>query len=226
MRTILGLLARGSRARAAERLTDEFAVALIDQKVCEAEAGLRAAKDALASLIVRLRRERASLAGLRERKADLERRALSALDGGDEELAARAAGMIAEMEGEESLRTDTVSRLDRRTAQLRLSIERAHRRVVDLRQGAMTARAVERERAAQRRIGAAFREADPEAEALIARVMEADDPFETAEARREIDAELNGETVVAELGRRGHGAPLRPSGADVLARLRAARENA
>lgn len=226
MLTILRTLARGSVARANERLADEFAVELIDQKVREAEAGLAAAKDTLATLIVRLKRERAALADRRKRKGDLEARTLSAMERGDDDLARSGADLIAELEGEETARAHTVSRLETRTGQLRLSIERAHRRVVSLRQGAMTARSIDRERTAQRRLGKHFAQPDPEAEELIRRVMEADDPFERAEVRREIDAELRGDAIMERLGERGHGAPTRSNADTVLDRLRAKRETA
>ena len=221
MFAILQALVRGGHAQLPERMKDEFAVALIDQKVREAESALSLAKDALANLLVRLRRERAALSDLRSRITDLEERTVSALRGGNEKLATNAATLIAELQGEEEARAGTVSRLEERTSQLRLSIERAHRRVVGLRHGAMTARSIERERAAQRQLGKFLREPDPDAEQLICRVLEADDPFETEEARREIDADLNGEAIRERLAEAGHRAPTKPRAADVLARLRA-----
>ena len=221
MFAILQTLVRGGHAQLPERMKDEFAVALIDQRVREAESALSLAKDALANLLVRLRRERAALSDLRSRITDLEERTVSALRSGNGKLATNAATLIAELQGEEEARAGTVSRLEERTSQLRLSIERAHRRVVGLRQGAMTARSIERERAAQRRLGKFLREPDPDAEQLIQRVLEADDPFESDEARREIDADLNGEAIRERLAEAGHGAPTKPRAADVLARLRA-----
>ena len=57
MLNVLKTLLQGANARAEERLTDHFAIDLIEQKIREAEAGLAAAKQTLASLIVRQRNE-------------------------------------------------------------------------------------------------------------------------------------------------------------------------
>ena len=69
------------------------------------------------------------------------------------------------------------------TIRLRGSVERATRRVVDLRQGAITARAIDLERKSQTRINRAINgnSAMQEAEALIRRVADQDDPLAHSE---------------------------------------------
>ena len=221
MLAILDIIHRGLRGRAADALVDRNAIMLIEQRVREAEASLSGGKDALASLIVRQRRETASLREVEARMADLEARTVSAMKAGDEKLAASAAHTIAELEREAEARRSSVLRLETRIGQLRLSIERASRRVAQLRQGAADARSAQCERTAQARFSDLDAGADTEAEALIARVLDGDDPFELGEVRREIDRDLSGETVADRLAERGHGSPRKTDGTAVLERLRA-----
>ena len=148
----LKTLFTGANARAEEHLRDTFSIELIDQKIRESEASLKAAKLTLASLIQRQRAEIRQVESLEGRTADLMSRAKEALDGDREDLAQTAAQAVAEMENELMLRRRTLERLERRILQLRQSVETANRRIVDLKQGAMSARATKREQDIQRRL--------------------------------------------------------------------------
>lgn len=212
----------GASARAEDRVRDAFAIELIDQKVREAEANLAAAKTTLASLIQRKRAEERLLAGVDTRIDDLTRRATEALQGGREDLAERAAGTIAELENERRGRAATRDRLEARVLQLQSTVEAAHRRIVDLKQGATTARAIRREQAMQSRLTRtlAGTSAADEAETLIRRVTEADDPFEQGQILRDIDRGLSGDGIAETLEREGFGPATSSTGAAVLARLK------
>ena len=59
-----------------------------------------------------------------------------------------------------------------------------------------------------------------EAEALIARVTEGDDPFEQSEILREIDRDLTHTDMADRLADAGFGTSSRSSAASVLARLK------
>ena len=150
MLSLIRTLLSGAGARAEEALKDQFAVDLLGQHIRDAEAGLAAAKQTLASIIVRQRVEHASLDQLDRRIADLETRARSALASGVEGLADAAASAIAELENEREVRRATVQSLYEKVARMRLSIEKAHRRIVSLNQGMISARAIDAERKAQR----------------------------------------------------------------------------
>lgn len=213
----------GANARAEDRVRDAFAIELIDQKIREAESTLAAAKTTLASLIQRKRAEERMLAGLDTRIGDLTLRATEALRDGREDLAERAAGTIAELENEREVRRATLERLEVRVQQLRTTVEAAHRRIVDLKQGAIAARAIRREQAIQGRLTRTLAgpAAADEAEALIRRVTEADDPFEQGQILRDIDRGLSGEGIAETLSDEGYGPATRATRAAVLARLRA-----
>ncbi|KPP89582.1 MAG: phage shock protein A (PspA) family protein [Rhodobacteraceae bacterium HLUCCA08] len=219
-RTLSTLIA-GVSARSEDRVRDAFAIELIDQKIREADAQLKAAKAMLASLIQRQRGEQRQRDALRGRIADMTTRAAEALQAGRDDMAREAAQAIATMENERALRDTTCDRLEQKVIRLRSAIEAGHRRVIDLKQGAIRARAVRREQQMQARLSSAIgaTSASDEAEELIARVMGRDDPFEHSEILREIDSDLGHETLADRMAAQGFGAATRVTADDVLARL-------
>lgn len=221
LRTLSSLIA-GANARSTDRVRDAFAIELIDQKIREAEGAQRAAKATLASLIQRQRSETQARLALQNRITDLTGRAEEALKAGKEGMAREAAEAIAQMENERSLRDQTVERLDQKVLRLRTSIDAGHRRLLDLKQGAIQARAVRREQEIQSRLSrtAASPHAVEEAEELIARVLGKDDPFEHAEIMRDIEADLSGSNLADRMSDAGFGAATRATADNVLARLK------
>ena len=217
----LRTLILGANARAEESLRDTYAIELIDQKIREADEGLRAAKGTLASLIQRQRGEERMLATLDQRIADMTRRATEALDQGREDLATQAADALAQMENERVLRAETVLRLESKTVRLRQSVEAGHRRIIDLKQVATTARAIRREQSLIKKLPNGEASAIEEAEALIARVTNADDPFERSDILRGINRDLSHEGLADRMADEGFGPSTRVTAADVLARLKA-----
>ena len=219
----LKTLVAGANARSEEKVRDIYSIELIDQKIREAQAGLKAAKFSLASLIQRERAEIRQIEILQERVADLSTRAVEAINGKREDLAAEAAQAIADMENEVSLRQETVSRLATRIIRLRQSVETAHRRIIDLKQGAVAARAVRREQNIQSRLNRDLSGDSPmdEAADLIAGVLKKDDPFEQSEILREIEGELSNESAADRLAAQGFGPATKSTGSDVLQRLKA-----
>ncbi|MBT8419171.1 MAG: PspA/IM30 family protein [Silicimonas sp.] len=218
----LRVLFDGERARTEDRLKDTYAIELIEQRIREAESNLSSAKLTLASLIQRRRSERRLTDTLDKRIATLEDRAREALESKRDDLASEAAEAIAEMENERRIRGETIERLDTRIAQLQRSVEAAHRRIVDLKQGAITARAVRREQLMQKRLNKTFagNSAADEAEALIRRVVDQDDPFEQSEILRDIDRGLSGQGADDKLADEGFGDPNKVTAKAVLDRLK------
>lgn len=218
---LFSTLVKGANAKATETVTDAFAIDLITQKIREAEAGVGGAKQALATLILRQRSEQTALDLLLTRKTTLEDRVRQALAADNNDLAMEGAGAIAEMENEALIRQQTVTRLGEKVTRLRHSVEKAHRRVVDLRQGAITARAIDLERKSQHRLNRSLGgNAIEEAEALIRRVAEQDDPLAQAEIVEEIDDQLSHKTTEDRLAAAGFGPATKVRPEDVLARLR------
>jgi len=224
MFNLLKTLITGANAQAEEALTDRFAIDLIEQKIREADAGLSAAKNTLASLIVRQRNEERHLSRLNEEIADLEKRAGLALQDGNEGLATDAAKAIADLINEQAIRQSTVDQLNQRVLRMQAAVAKANRRIIDLRQGMISARAVDAERRAQKSLNRTIGNSTAmrDAETLINRVMTADDPLEQSDVLDEIDAGLNGASIRDRLAQAGYGDRTKVTAGDVLARLKAA----
>ncbi|PTX54780.1 phage shock protein A (PspA) family protein [Litoreibacter ponti] len=218
----LKTLMTGANARAEERVRDVYAIELIEQKIREAQNSLTAAKATLASLIQRQRGEQRQVTAIEARVSDLTDRATKALDDGNEGIASEAANAIAQLENELEVRRATLDRLDQRILRLRQSIETGHRRIIDLKQGAITAKAVRYEQNVQAKLNTTLsgQSSVAEAEELIANVLGKDDPFEQAEILADIDRDLSHETLADRMSDAGYGDATRSTGADVLARLK------
>ncbi|MBL1434831.1 MAG: PspA/IM30 family protein [Rhodobacteraceae bacterium] len=220
MFSTLNTLLKGSQARTNDRMRDHFAIDLIDQKIREADGSLKAAKTTLASLILRHRTEGKQIEALDKRIIDLTSRAKAAIEDGREDMATEAACAIAQMENESTLRCGTANRLDTKITRLRHSVDTAHRRIIDLKQSAVTAKAVQAEQKMQARLAPGIETSFEEAEELIARVMSRDDPFEHGEVLRDINADLKHENIADKLAGEGFGPAIKSTTADVLARLK------
>lgn len=216
----LSTLISGTNARAGDRVRDVFAIELIDQKIREAETSLKAGKATLATLIQRQRSEKNQRDGLRKRIDDLTARAQAAIEADNDAMALQAADAIAQMENELTLRDTTCDRLDQKVMRLRHSIEQGHRQIIDLKQGAIQARAVRREQDIQIKLGAATQSsATEEAQDLIDRVLGRDDPFEQSQIMAEINNDLSHDRLTDRMADAGFGAPTRTTAQDVLNRL-------
>ena len=223
MLNVLKTLFLGASARAEEQLTDHFAIDLIEQKIRESENALSLAKTTLAALIIRQRNEQTTLTRLDTQVADLEDRARQALGAGREDLAADAASAIADLENERAVRRDTLAQLANRVARTQQAVEKAHRRIIDLRQGMISARAADAERKAQKSLNRSIgsNASIREAEELIGRVLNGPDPFVESEVLDEIDAGLSGTDIRDHLGQAGFGAKTKVDASDVLKRIKA-----
>lgn len=222
MGNLFGTLLKSFSAKAEDQLTDKYAIELIEQKVREAEAGLAGAKRTLASLIIRKRSEEKVLTTLNGRINDLETRAGAALEAGKDQLAMDAAEAIAEIENESAVRKATLDELENRVMRTQSSVEKAHRRIVDLKQGLVTARAIDADKRTQKSLNRSLSSttAINEAEALIARVTSSDDPLEESEVLDQIDAGLTKADIGDRLAQAGFGDKSKVDAADVLTRLK------
>ncbi|MEO1014499.1 MAG: PspA/IM30 family protein [Pseudomonadota bacterium] len=211
----------GRAARAEERLENDNAALIIEQKVREATAGQDAAKRALASLIARSNADRKALEGVERRIADLETRTRAALEAGKTTLAQDAAKLLADLENERAVRQRTLAGAEEKADRLRLALEKTERQLVDLRQGLITAKAIERERVAMRNIkgdisaNAAVREGED----VLKRLLESEDPIAEIDALDEVEAQLSGDAVIDRLADAGFGDARKVRAEDVLARL-------
>lgn len=221
MFSTLRTLVNGANRRAETKLRAQFSIELIEEKIAEAQGNLKSAKGTLVALTQKQRAEARQVASLETQIEDLTSRAKAALDGGREDLALTAAEGIANLENELTLRRNTVARLDSRILRLRTSVEAASRRILDLKQGAIAARATRSEHIMQAKLASSLG-AQPleEAEDLIAQVLNEEDPFEASEILQEINSSLTPQNVAERLADAGFGPAQKSRAEDVLARLK------
>lgn len=220
-RTLKTLL-EGANARTEERVREVYSIELIDQKIREANQGLKSAKLSLAALTQRARSEARTIDNLTGRINDLETRARAALDAKQAALSEEAAQAIASLENERAMRQATQERLEARVIRLRSTVETVNRRIDDLKQGAIAARASRAEAGVHRKLASTLSGAGAldEAEELIRGVLCEDDPFEQAEILRDIDRDLDQRNVADKLEEAGFGDQTKATKASVLKRLK------
>ena len=218
-------LLRGRAAEAAEAAADHNALPLLDQQIRDAAAALGRARRALALAMAQEAQEAPRSEETAKRIADLEDRARQALSAGREDLATDAAEAIAGLEAEQSARRTAQGLFAAEAARLRRIVADTEARLAELDRGRRLARATHAVRGMHGdRIGAVpLHEATlAEAEATLARLRERQ--TEAAAAQEALDGLEAGRRPAAaaeRLAEAGFGPPVRPSAADVLARLRA-----
>ncbi|MEM1377234.1 MAG: PspA/IM30 family protein, partial [Pseudomonadota bacterium] len=152
MLNVITTIFKGAQARAEDAATNHFAVDLLEQKIRESDGDMSAAKQTLATLILRERNETRALESVKKRIADLETRVKEAIEAKKDDLARDGAIAIADLENEAATREKTVTSLREKIERMRLSIEKTHRRIIDLKQGMIEAKSIDAEHAAQSRM--------------------------------------------------------------------------
>ena len=223
LKTLITLV-RGRTALITEEVADQNALLILDQQMRDVTWALDRAKKALAVAIAQERQESQRLDAAHARIADLETRAVAAIEAGRDDLAAEAAETIATLEGERDASLTARALFAAEIAKLKGHVLQQQMRFSQLERGRRIARAAEAIRVARRgRIEDAsiFTGTLAEAETTLARLREHQIEADTAEAAFEaLDAATGPIAVAEKLSAEGFGPRLRPNVADVLARLR------
>jgi phage shock protein A len=216
-------LVRGRTVAIAEEVADQNALLILDQQMRDAGAHDRA-KKALAIAIAQEGQETQRLDATRARIEDLETRAVAALEAGRDDLATEAAEAIATLEAERDASATARTLFAAEIAKLKGHVLQHQMRFSQLERGRRIARAAEAVRIARRgRIEGApiFEGTLAEAEATLSRLRERQVEADAAEAAFDaLDAATGPLAVAEKLSAEGFGPRLKPSAADVLARLR------
>ncbi|MEJ0074555.1 MAG: PspA/IM30 family protein [Alphaproteobacteria bacterium] len=224
LKTIVTLL-RGAAFRAEEEFADRSALLILDQQIRDSAAGIERAKRALAIAIAQDEAEGKRLETTLSRIADLEERALAALNGSREELANEAAEAIAVMEADRDSIREARATFAREIAGLKATVRKSSQRLSELERGRRIAQAAE----SVRRLKAGSGFATPsgstalaDAEATLRRLREkqAEDAAAT-NAYEALDNEPNPAAIADRLEAAGFGKRTRSTAASVLERLKA-----
>jgi phage shock protein A len=220
-------LVRGAAFRAEEEMTDRSALLILDQQIRDSAAGIERAKRALAVAIAQDEAEGKRLETTLTRIADLEERALAALNGSREDLAGEAAEAIAVMEADRDSIREARATFAREIAGLKATVRKSGQRLAELERGRRIASAAESVRRLKAGHGlgtpsGATALADAEATLRRLRERQAEDAA-ALDAFEALDNEPNPVTVADRLEAAGFGKRTRPTAADVLARLKAKR---
>src|SRR5258708_2035703 len=142
LKTILTLV-RGAAFRADEELTDRSALLILDQQIRDSAAGIERAKRALAVAIAQDEAEGKRLETTLTRVADLEERAVAALNSGNEKLAAEAAKAIAVIEADRASLCEAHPTFAREIGSLKATVRKSAARLAELERGRRIASAAE-----------------------------------------------------------------------------------
>jgi phage shock protein A len=223
LKTIVTLF-RGAAFRAEEEFIDRSALLILDQQIRDAAAGIERAKRALAVAIAQDEAEGKRLDTTLTRIADLEERAVAALNGGNEELAAEAAEAIAVMEADRDSIREARATFAREIGSLKSTVRKSSQRLAELQRGrriASAAESVRRLKAGTGLTNSSGATALADAEATLRRLREKQfEDAAAADAYDALDNEPNPATVADKLEAAGFGTRTRSTAASVLERLK------
>jgi phage shock protein A len=215
-------LVRGAAAAAEEEVMDRSALLILDQQIRDAATAVERGKRALAVAIAHDEAEGKRLEATLGRLADLEERAIAALNGGREDLASEAAESIAMLEADRDALREAHATFAREIAHLKMAAADAGRRLAELERGRRIAQAAEAVRRLKARgptrAGGAAALSDAEATLRRLRERQAEDAAIDASVEA-LDAGAAADTVANRLEAAGFGKRTRPTAADVLDRL-------
>jgi phage shock protein A len=216
-------LLRGAAAAAEEEVADRHALLILDQQIRDAAAGVEQCKRALAIAIAQDETEGKRLEKVTGRIADLEERAVAALDGGREDLATEAAEVIAVLEADRDAVQEARATFGAEIAGLKRAYNDAARRLADLERGRRVAQVGEAISQLKKvsRPGAAQLSALAEAEATLKRLREQQAQAIVADAALDaLDPEAASLRMADRLEAEGFGRRTKPNAASVLERLK------
>lgn len=223
LKTIVTLV-RGAAFRAEEEFADRSALLILDQQIRDGAAGIERARRALAVAIAQDEAEGKRLEATSKRIADLEERAVAALNAGADELATEAAEAIAVMEADRDAIREARTTFAREIGSLKATVRKSAARLAELERGRRIASAAESVRRLKAGAGLMAPEgatALADAEQTLRRLRERQsEDAAAADAYEALETEPNPARIAERLEAAGFGRRTRPTAASVLERLK------
>ena len=214
-------LVRGRAHEAEQSFLDRNALTLLSQQIRDAASAIQSARRAVAVATAHDAQEKDRRATIAARLADLETRAVAALEMGREDLAREAAAAIAFLETERAACDVALGQYAATIDKLRGVVRAAEARLRDLQRGERLARVNEQARSLDDAGASAGLAALDEAEETLARLR-------LRQTQNDVTAAVLGEmrqgsgpsAIIERLAGAGCGAPLQTSADAVLSRLK------
>ena len=213
-------LIKGSAHDADEAFKDTHALKLLQQQSRDATSAVQNAKRALAIAMASGRTEQQQTQKLRAKLAELESRAIAALEKGEKALAAEAAEAIANHENDLGARENAERAYEAEITRLRQNLQTAEARLRDLERGRRLAETRDRTQRISGHSKLTPMSKLAEAESTLKRVEKKQSlTDQTQAALDELTQPSNLEATNEKLQQAGLGPSLKIKSADVLARL-------
>lgn len=222
MFNVILTLIRGRAYDAERAFIDRNAVPLLAQQIRDAAGAIQSARRAVAIAVAQNEQEKSQHAAIVGRIADLETRAVAALQNGNDELARQAAEAIAQLEAERDASEKAQAQFTQTIGKLKATVRASEARLQELQRGERLARATEQ----TQKLNAACDDNSglatlDDAEETLARLQAYQSRCDiAASTMKDMDASSRQTAIIEKLANAGFGAPLGPSADDVLARLR------
>ena len=216
---------RGGANEVGEAIVDANAIRILEQEIRDAESAIGSAKQSLTrmkSSEIKLKRE---LATLDADVADYERKAVSALNAGEEALATEVAERIAELESERGEKAGEQTALDAEVQKIHAMIKARERTIQKNKRELDKVRTVQELQRATQSVsknfaatGSSTHRVSQALERVKAKQQTWQDSMEAGEWMADQEA---GSDIDAKLRAKGIGSPAGSGASDVLARLKA-----
>lgn len=213
-------LLKGANHRASEEFTDAHALMILEQQLRDAAASVTAAKKSVALAMAQAGQERDQQTRLLDRIADLEIRAMEAMEKKKPALAQEAAAAIAALEQERDASEETLKQFDREITRLTAEVQNSESRLRQLSRGQKIAAATDRAQKLRRQGPALGSSTLADAEITLQRLQHRQNQVDrTALAFDKLNPQHGFETLSERLADAGCGAPVKTSADSVLERL-------
>ena len=219
-RSIVTLM-RGRAHEADEAFTDAHALPILKQQLRDCAQAVSAARKALALAMAQNDQEVEQFERFTARIADLEERAVAALEQGHMELAQEAAETIARLQTDQDASRSVLETLEAEVAKLRASVATSEERLRALNRGERIATATDKAQRVTHSVPGGVSNALRDAEATLTRLRSRQTEVDaTNEALDTLENANDTRTLREKLANAGCGAPLKTTAEAVLERLR------